>query len=134
MLSGGSPVGVELEAQLLTTPYEAMPACLQTDPVDLEAVTQPRLRDSSAVLQLVGELEHLVMEVLGQIRAEPRGDTAQQDAAEARSRIDRQGQAAEGDTPRWSDRTRQVGLELGQEHATRYRPPGRRTQRAGLTP
>ena len=86
---------VELELELVAAPTEAVHALLQADPVLLEPVSQARLRDAPAVLQLVHQVQDLVVEVLGEVGREPGHDPAEQDAAEPRRRVGRQVETAD---------------------------------------
>ena len=71
-------------------------AARQTDPIGLKAMTQPRLDDAVAALELVDQTMQVVMQLRIEIVHVSGDHTAEKDAAEAGGRIGRQRALTEG--------------------------------------
>ncbi len=88
----------------------------ETVAVDLVAMQQPWLYDALAAADLIEQPVHIGDEVAGDVGEMCSDHRAQQQAPEARRRIDRQHQVSQRDATRRRDRTRVPDLQLGQQH------------------
>ena len=93
-----------------------MAADRQTVTIHLEAVAESRLDDAFAALDLADEtvdVGHEVVVDVGQVGGD---DRAEEQAAEARCRVDRKHHVAEGDTARRHRRAGVPDLEFSEQH------------------
>ncbi len=108
----------QLKHQFLTRADEPMAVRGQPDPVVLEAVTKPRLRDALARFELTSQRGQVIEQVRVDVRDKPGNDAPQEQPAEARSRRGGKHREPDGHPPSGSDRPGLEHLQLGQQHHT----------------
>ncbi len=111
------PERVEIEAQIVGVPDHPVPAAGEPVAVDLEPVTQARLHDSVAALDLVDQAVHIGMQLVVDAVDVTGDDGAEQQPTEAGRRIDGEDEVAERQAPGRHGRARVPHLELGEQHA-----------------
>ena len=107
---------VEVEADLLAVAEQAVGRQGEAVAIDLEAMAQAGLDDALVPVDLVDQPVDVGDEVLRDVTDVAGDDGAEQQAAEARRRVDGQHEVAEGDPPRRGQRPGVPHLELGEEH------------------
>ena len=105
--------------------HQAMTADGETVTVDLETMPQPRLDDALAALDLADQAVDVGDEIVVDAGQVGRHDRAEQQAAEARRRVDRQHHVPERDAARRHCGTGVPDLELSEQHRAVARSLGR---------
>ncbi len=111
------PRSVEIEAQIVGVADHPVPAAGEPVAVDLEPVTQARLHDSVAALDLVDQAVHVGMQLVVDAVDVTGDDGAEQQPTEAGRRVDGEDEVAERQAPGRHGRARVPHLELGEQHA-----------------
>ena len=110
------PRRVEVERDVVTFADESVLAPGEPVAIDLIAVAEPGLDDPLAELDLADQSVHAGHQVVVDAGQMSGHDGAEQQAAEARGRVDRQHHVAERDPPRRDGRARVPDVDLGQQH------------------
>ena len=108
---------VEIKAQIVGVADHPVPAAGEPVAVDLEPVTQARLHDSVAALDLVDQAVHIGMQLVVDAMDVTGDDGAEQQPAETRRGVDGKDEVAERQAPGRHGRARVPQLELGEQHA-----------------
>jgi hypothetical protein len=107
---------VEVEVDVVVPADQAVAADRQTVTIDLEAVAESWLDDALAALDLADQTVDVGHEVVGDVGQVGGDDRAQEEAAEARCRVDREHHVPEGDAPRRHRRAGVPDLEFSEQH------------------
>ena len=108
---------VEVEAQIVGVADHPVPAAGEPVTVDLEPVSQARLHDSVAALDLVDQAVHIGMQLVVDAVDVTGDDGAEQQPTEAGRRVDGEDEVAERQAPGRDGGSRVPHLELGEQHA-----------------
>ena len=108
---------LEVEAQIVGVPDHPVPAAGEPVTVDLEPVSQARLHDSVAALDLVDQAVHVGMQLVVDAVDVTGDDGSEQQATEAGRRVDGEDEVAERQAPGGDGGARVPHLELGEQHA-----------------
>ena len=107
---------VEVEAQIVGVPDHPVPAAGEPVTVDLEPVSQARLHDPVAALDLVDQAVHVGKQLVVDAVDVIGDDGTEQQPAEAGRRVDGEDQVTERQAPGRYCRARVPDLELGEQH------------------